>query len=190
MAVVGDRVEVTSSSRAREGLVTAVNGSMIRVRWSTGEETSLMPGPGVLRVVGRSRARSVSTAATNPARGGRRAGAAKSPAIRKNATSTRTPARKRAVTKTRSSVKRAAPATSVAAKKGAGVKAAVKKATKKRRVTTKSAASKTAAARKATVKKAAKKTRNDRTSTRNGRSAAKKKGRRAVSRNASRARVR
>ena len=51
MAVVGDRIAVASKGEPRSGVVTAVNGALITVRWDTGGETSLIPGPGVLSVV-------------------------------------------------------------------------------------------------------------------------------------------
>jgi hypothetical protein len=51
MADVGDRIAVASKGVPRPGVVTAVSGAMITVRWDTGEETSLIPGPGVLSVV-------------------------------------------------------------------------------------------------------------------------------------------
>ena len=51
MAVVGDRIAVASKGEPRSGVVTVVNGALITVRWDTGGETSLIPGPGVLSVV-------------------------------------------------------------------------------------------------------------------------------------------
>src|ERR1019366_6357604 len=51
MADVGDRIAVASKGEPRSGVVTAVRGAMISVRWDTGGETSLIPGPGVLSVV-------------------------------------------------------------------------------------------------------------------------------------------
>ena len=51
MTDVGDRIAVTSKGEPRSGVVTAISGAMITVRWDTGGETSLIPGPGVLRVV-------------------------------------------------------------------------------------------------------------------------------------------
>jgi hypothetical protein len=54
MAKIGDRVEfATARSVPRVGVVMAVTGSMVRVRWDTGGETSMVPGPGVLSVVGK-----------------------------------------------------------------------------------------------------------------------------------------
>ena len=51
MAQVGDRVAVTSKAAARSGVVTGVSGSLLRVLWDTGEETSFVPGVGALSVI-------------------------------------------------------------------------------------------------------------------------------------------
>ena len=67
MADVGDRIAVVSKGAPRSGVVTAISGAMITVRWDTGGETSLIPGPGVLSVV-TSRRRSRSPRATAAAR--------------------------------------------------------------------------------------------------------------------------
>jgi hypothetical protein len=53
MADVGDRIETTSKAAPRAGVVTGISGAMITVRWDTGDETTLVPGPGVLRVTER-----------------------------------------------------------------------------------------------------------------------------------------
>ena len=56
MAVVGDRVQVASrkiGEAARDGVVTGVTGSLLRVRWSTGEESTVVPSMGSLAVVGK-----------------------------------------------------------------------------------------------------------------------------------------
>jgi hypothetical protein len=50
MAEIGDRVVATSKGAPRHGSVTRVSGVMITVQWDAGDETSLIPGPGVLRV--------------------------------------------------------------------------------------------------------------------------------------------
>ena len=58
MASVGDKVRVLSNKGdqpPRDGVVTAVSGALLRITWSTGEETSLIPGPGAVTVVGRVR---------------------------------------------------------------------------------------------------------------------------------------
>jgi hypothetical protein len=55
MVKVGDSVEAATrkiGQTARTGLVTAVRGALITVRWDSGDETSLIPAAGSLRVVG------------------------------------------------------------------------------------------------------------------------------------------
>ncbi len=55
MAVVGDRVQISSrklGETPRDGVVTGVTGSLLRVRWSTGEESTVVPSMGSLAVVG------------------------------------------------------------------------------------------------------------------------------------------
>ena len=78
MADVGDRIAVASKGEPRSGVVTAVSGAMITVRWDTGGETSLIPGPGVLSVV-TSRRRTPS-ARTRPTTSGATAAARKTSA--------------------------------------------------------------------------------------------------------------
>ena len=59
MPDVGDQVRVESrklGQAVREGVVTGVVGHMLRVQWSTGEESTFMPGPGAVTVVGKVRA--------------------------------------------------------------------------------------------------------------------------------------
>jgi DNA-binding protein HU-beta len=52
MPEIGDRIEVASSkSGPRTGTVAAINDTLITVRWDSGEQTSLIPGPGVLNVI-------------------------------------------------------------------------------------------------------------------------------------------
>jgi hypothetical protein len=58
MAGVGDRVQVPSKrvgQAPREGVVLGVSGGLLRVRWSTGEESTITPSMGSLVVVGRTR---------------------------------------------------------------------------------------------------------------------------------------
>lgn len=61
MAKVGDQVSVTSKAGPRLGVVTAVSGSLVRVAWDVGGETSIIPGPGTLSVVGKPRGKSAGT---------------------------------------------------------------------------------------------------------------------------------
>jgi hypothetical protein len=56
MAVVGDRVQLASrkvGEAPRDGVVTGVTGSLLRVRWSTGEQSTVVPSMGSLAVVGK-----------------------------------------------------------------------------------------------------------------------------------------
>jgi hypothetical protein len=56
MAVVGDRVQVPSKrvgEAPRDGVVTGVTGLLLRVRWSTGEVSTVVPSMGSLTVVGK-----------------------------------------------------------------------------------------------------------------------------------------
>jgi uncharacterized protein DUF1918 len=58
MPDVGDRVRMHATKvdqAPREGVVTGVNGSLLRVKWSTGEETTMVPGPGSVAVIGKVR---------------------------------------------------------------------------------------------------------------------------------------
>jgi hypothetical protein len=84
MPDIGDRVRVESTKlgqAVREGVVTGVVGHMLRVQWSMGEESTFMPGPGSVRVVGKVKATKETAA---PAKNSTR----KAPA-RKAATSTK-----------------------------------------------------------------------------------------------------
>jgi hypothetical protein len=56
MANVGDRVEVLSKSGSRLGVVRRVSGTLVTVEWDTGGQTSVIPAPGVMRVVRGARA--------------------------------------------------------------------------------------------------------------------------------------
>jgi hypothetical protein len=56
MVDIGDRVQLASrkvGQEPRTGVVTGVTGGAIIVRWSSGQESRLVPGPGELTVVGR-----------------------------------------------------------------------------------------------------------------------------------------
>jgi hypothetical protein len=57
MVEVGDRIHLSSmKGPGREGLVTAVTGSLVRVRWLSGDETMVAPAPGTLSVLPAGRA--------------------------------------------------------------------------------------------------------------------------------------
>ncbi len=60
MIAVGDRVQVPSKrvgQAPRDGVVTGVSGSLLRVTWSGGEESTIFPSMGSLMVVGKGRVR-------------------------------------------------------------------------------------------------------------------------------------
>jgi hypothetical protein len=48
---VGDHIALASNAATRSGVVVALSGSLIRVRWESGAETNVIPGPGTLSVV-------------------------------------------------------------------------------------------------------------------------------------------
>ena len=52
MVNVGDRIRLSSGKGPdRDGIVTAVAGSMVRVRWPSEAETTIIPAPGTLTVL-------------------------------------------------------------------------------------------------------------------------------------------
>jgi hypothetical protein len=52
MVKVGDRIRLSSGKGPdREGIVTAVAGSMVGVRWPSEAETTIIPAPGTLTVI-------------------------------------------------------------------------------------------------------------------------------------------
>jgi len=60
MAGLGDRVQIPSKKIGqvpREGVVVGVSGTLLTVRWSTGEESTITPSMGSLLVVGKTRGR-------------------------------------------------------------------------------------------------------------------------------------
>jgi len=65
MPDIGDRVRVASmkvGQMPRDGVVIGVNGHLLRIRWSTGEESNIVPGPGAVAVVGRTKGSSTKKA--------------------------------------------------------------------------------------------------------------------------------
>lgn len=61
-------MSVHSKAGPRLGVVMASSGSMLRVRWETGDESSIVPGPGTLTVVGKARGQRLATAAATTKR--------------------------------------------------------------------------------------------------------------------------
>jgi hypothetical protein len=95
MADVGDRVEFLSKSGSRAGVVRRVSGTLVTVEWDTGGQTTVIPAPGVMRVVGRGR---------GPAK--KRPPAKKAPT--KKAPTKKAPAKKKAAAKKAPAKKQAA----------------------------------------------------------------------------------
>src|SRR3954464_4413003 len=108
MANVGDRVSMQSKSGARLGVVRRVSGTLVTVEWENGSQSTVIPGPGVLSVVGAARKaatkkaparkapakKAPAKAAKKPAPAKKKAGANKTPAKKKA-----TPAKKKAAAK-------------------------------------------------------------------------------------------
>ena len=97
MVEVGDRIRLSSmKGPGREGLVTAVTGSLLRVRWPSVEETTVAPAPGTLSVLAAGKAvpqqRAKKSAAKNTAG-----------ATRKKVASRSAPPKKRGARKTKGS---------------------------------------------------------------------------------------
>jgi hypothetical protein len=56
MVDIGDRVVIESEKvgvEPRSGVITAVEGTIVHVRWDSGEESSFVPAAGSMAVVGR-----------------------------------------------------------------------------------------------------------------------------------------
>ena len=69
MVKVGDRIRLSSTKGpVRDGDVTAVTGALLRVRWPSGEETSVIPAPGTLTVLAASDAQKETTPTKKAAR--------------------------------------------------------------------------------------------------------------------------
>lgn len=55
MVQSGDNIEIRSQKTGnppRRGVVTGMSGRLLRIRWEDGEESSIVPGPGTLNVLG------------------------------------------------------------------------------------------------------------------------------------------
>ena len=112
MVKVGDRIRLSSGKGPdREGVVTAVTGSMVRVRWPSGEETTVVPAPGTLTVLASS--------------------GDQAPAVRRERAAPKKAAPKKAAPK------KAAPKTAVTKKTATAKKGATKKATTSKKGATK-----------------------------------------------------
>jgi hypothetical protein len=115
MPDVGDRVEMLSKAGTRQGKVTRVSGALVTVEWDTGGQTTVIPAPGVMSVIGGRRP------ATKAAPAKKKAAPAKKKAV---------PAKKKAVPAKKKAVpakKKAVPAKKTPAKKSPVKKSPVKK---------------------------------------------------------------
>jgi hypothetical protein len=97
MADVGDRVEVLSKSGTRLGVVRRVSGTLVSVEWDTGGQTTVIPAPGVMRVIGRGRAPAKKRPPAKKAPAKKKAARKKAPA--KKAPAKKAPAKKKAAAK-------------------------------------------------------------------------------------------
>ena len=100
MPSIGDRVRFESTKVGqvpRDGVVTGVDGELLHIEWSTGGESSLVPGAGSITIVGKV---SGKTAA-------------------RRTTKKRTPARKAAKRAVKKAVKKSTPARKRPAKRAA-----------------------------------------------------------------------
>ena len=97
MADVGDRVEVLSKSGTRQGKVTRVSGALVTVEWDTGGQTTVIPAPGVMSVIG-AMAKKAAPAKKKKAPAKKAAPAKKkaAPAKKKKAPAKKVPAKKKA----------------------------------------------------------------------------------------------
>ena len=95
MAVVGDRVEVLSKAGTRQGVVTRVSGAMVTVDWDNGGQTTVIPAPGVMSVIGGSRKAPAKKKAA-PAKKKAAPAKKKAPPAKKKAAAKKTPVKKKA----------------------------------------------------------------------------------------------
>jgi hypothetical protein len=123
MVKVGDRIRLSSGKGPdRDGVVTAVTGSMVRVQWPSGEETTVVPAPGTLTVLASS---GDQAPAVRRERAAPEGPAAKKAAAKKAAPEKASPGRgatKRAATAKNAATKKITTSTKGAAKKTTDVK--------------------------------------------------------------------
>jgi Domain of unknown function (DUF1918) len=108
---IGDRVRFESTKVGqvpRDGVVTGVDGELLHIEWSTGGESSLVPGAGSITIVGKVSGKTAAKRTTKK-RAARKAAKKSAPAKK------RTPARKAA----KKAVKKRAPARKRPAKRAA-----------------------------------------------------------------------
>lgn len=135
MATVGERVHVASRKLGqppREGVVTAVSGRLLRVKWSTGEESTIIPGAGSVSIGGKPKVSTRTRPPISAAKVTRSAKSAKVAKVTKTAKVTKI-AKKAVPAKRVVAARKAAPAKkAVPAKKAPAKRAVAKKAPAKR----------------------------------------------------------
>lgn len=95
MVKTGDRVRLSSTKGPhREGVVTAVTGSLLRLRWPSGEETTVVPAPGTLTVLSTGAGAQRRAAKKNEGAAGKREPGARKKADGKGAASKSRPTKK------------------------------------------------------------------------------------------------
>src|SRR5437016_1825842 len=117
MPKVGERVRLASrkvGQDPRSGVITGVRGQMISVRWSSGEESSIVPGPGTLTVVGRATARPKAAKKKKKAAPARKKATRRAAPARKKAV----PSKKPTATKKKAPARKKAPAKKAAKRPG------------------------------------------------------------------------
>ena len=116
MPSIGDRVRFESTKVGkvpRDGVVTAVDGELLHIEWSTGGESSLVPGAGSITIVGKVSGKTAAKRTIKKRASARKA--AKKAAKKAAPAEKRTPARKAA----KKAVKKSAPARKRPAKRAA-----------------------------------------------------------------------
>ena len=117
MVKVGDRIRLSSGKGPdREGVVTGMTGSMLRVRWPSEQETTVIPAPGTLAVLASSGDQAP------PAGRPKRAATKKAATSKKSSSAQRTASTKTDGTKKSRTSKKAATGKRGATKKIAGTK--------------------------------------------------------------------
>jgi hypothetical protein len=113
---MGDRVRFESTKVGqvpRDGVVTGVDGELLHIEWSTGGESSLVPGAGSITIVGKALGKTAAKRTIKKRASGRKTA---KKAVKKSAPAKkRTPARKAA----KKAVKKRTPARKRPAKRAA-----------------------------------------------------------------------
>jgi hypothetical protein len=96
MPDVGDRVSVQAKAGTRLGRVQSVSGALVTIEWDTGGQTTMIPAPGVMSVVGGGRRRPATKKAAPAKKKAAPAKKQKAAPAKKKAAAKKTPAKKKA----------------------------------------------------------------------------------------------